>query len=59
MAMEQTTIQIGLRVNESMNDRLEKKASEIGVSKNSLILMLLDMGFKFMDGKFQIIHPTE
>ena len=59
MAMEQTTIQIGLRVNESMNDRLEKKASEIGVSKNSLILMLLDMGFKFMDGKFQIIPPTE
>ena len=59
MAMEQTKIQIGLRVNESMNDRLEKKASEIGVSKNSLILMLLDMGFKFMDGKFQIIPPTE
>lgn len=54
MEREQVTIQIGLRVNESMNNRLEKKASEIGVSKNSLILMLIDMGFKFYDGSVQI-----
>lgn len=42
-------IQIGLRVPESVNEKLEKKALEIGISKNALILVLIDLGFQFYE----------
>ena len=56
---EQTTIQIGLRVPESVNAQLEDRASSIGVSKNSLILMLIRMGFKVLDADVTLLHQQE
>ena len=48
--MEKLNIeQIGLRVSEELNVRLDNKANEIGISKNALILVLIDMGFKIYD----------
>jgi predicted HicB family RNase H-like nuclease len=41
--------QIGLRVPEELSDRLEAKAKEIGVSKNALVLILIDLGFKIYE----------
>ena len=59
MEREQTTIQIGLRINESTNLKIERKASEIGVSKNALILMLIDLGFKFCDSSITVALREE
>lgn len=59
MEREQTTIQIGLRVPESVNAQLEDRASSIGVSKNSLILMLIRMGFKVLDADVTLLHQQE
>ena len=54
MEREQTTIQIGLRVPESINSQLEDRANAIGVSKNALILMLVNLGFKVLDSSITI-----
>jgi hypothetical protein len=44
------TVQMGLRAPIDTNARLEAKAQEIGVSKNALALILLDLGFKAYEG---------
>lgn len=59
MEREQTTVQIGLRVPESVNTQLEEHASSIGVSKNSLILMLIRMGFKVLDADVTLLYQQE
>lgn len=55
MERKQTTIQIGLRVPEQINAKLEDYASSVGVSKNSLILMLIKMGFKVLDANVTLL----
>lgn len=42
-------IQTGLRVPEEVHDQLQKKADEMGVSVNQLILVLINIGLKFME----------
>ena len=59
MEREQTTVQIGLRVPEGVNTQIEERASSIGVSKNSLILMLIRMGFKVLDADVTLLHQQE
>lgn len=56
MERGQTTVQIGLRVPECVNAHLEDCASSIGVSKNSLILMLIKMGLKVLEADVTIQH---
>lgn len=43
---EDRTITTTLRIPKTKNDYLRQKADEIGVSQNSLILMLLDIGVR-------------
>lgn len=45
--------QIGLRVPEHINKRLQEKADETGLSKNDTILMLINIGFTVCDNGFQ------
>lgn len=59
MEREQMTIQIGLRVPERVNNRLDEKAESIGISKNALLMVLIDMGMKVYEGTVQIIPPQE
>lgn len=40
-------VQIGLRVPESLNKKLSIMAKERGISKNSLVLVLIDNGLNF------------
>jgi hypothetical protein len=40
------SVQTGLRLNPELNDKIEAKAKEIGVSKNALLTVLIDLGFK-------------
>lgn len=56
--MEKPMIQIGLRVPENVNVRLEEEATSIGVSKNALILMLIKLGFNVLDSSI-IVPPEE
>lgn len=51
---EQTTIQIGLRVTEKISEQLDSRASEMGISKNSLILMLIHLGNKVLDADIRL-----
>jgi len=46
MEREQTKIQIGLRVPECMNEQLDEQARKIGISKNSFLAVLIDLGLK-------------
>lgn len=57
--MEHPSVQVGLRVPESVNTQLEQYANRIGVSKNALILMLIDMGFKVVKGSITFLPPQE
>lgn len=56
--VEKASVQIGLRVPESVNARLEEQAKRIGVSKNSLVLLLINLGFKVMESDITF-HPAE
>lgn len=47
---------IGLRVPEKVHLDLQKKAQEIGVSQNDLILTLVDIGFKVLNGNFNLVE---
>jgi hypothetical protein len=49
-------IQIGLRVTDTMNERLEELSSRWGVSKNAAINVLLDIGMRTC---FASTDPTE
>lgn len=42
-------IQTGLRVPENQYDRIREKAEKTGVSLNSLILILVDIGLNYLD----------
>lgn len=55
--MEREQVQIGLRVSEGLNDQLDAKAKEIGISKNALVSVLIHLGFKFMDYKIDFTLP--
>lgn len=59
MTGEQTTIQIGLRVPEHINSRLDERAEAIGISKNALLMVLIDMGMKVYDGDIRVTPPQE
>jgi len=52
-------IQTGLRVPEPLYERLQERANDMGVSVNSLILMLIDMGFTLMDNGFILPDAAE
>ena len=49
--------QVGLRVPFVINEKLQKKADEIGVSKNDVILMLINIGLTVCENgfSFQIV----
>ena len=47
---------IGLRVPEKVHLDLQKKAQEIGVSQNDLILTLIEIGFKVLNGQFNLVE---
>ena len=46
--------QIGLRVPSVINEKLQKKADEIGVSKNDVILMLINIGLTACESGFNL-----
>jgi len=48
------TEQIGIRIPEAVNVSLTKKAQDIGVSKNALILVLIDLGSKVYEASGSI-----
>ena len=50
--------QVGLRLPEEMNGHIALKAKEIGISKNALIQVLVDIGLKTYDG-FTVSLPKE
>ena len=49
-----STVQTGLRIEETRNDYLDKRAAEMGVSKNALIQMLIELGLKILDSDISI-----
>lgn len=51
--------QIGLRVPIHINEKLQKKADEIGLSKNDVILMLINIGFTVCENGFMIQNPKK
>jgi hypothetical protein len=50
--MKGEQIQIGLRLSEIVDEKISKVAKEVGTSKNSAILMLVDIGIKVRDKGF-------
>lgn len=52
-------IQTGLRIPETVRDRIVEKADSIGVSMNDVILMLINIGLTVMDNGFTIPHREE
>lgn len=49
---------IGLRVPERTHEVLQQKAQEIGVSQNDLILTLIEIGFKVLNGSFNLVEQS-
>jgi hypothetical protein len=39
-------VQTGLRLCPELNDKVNVKAQEIGISKNALLVILIDLGWK-------------
>lgn len=52
-------IQIGLRVSDQLNKKLDEKAEQIGISKNALMLVLLDLGMKVYESDIKFNLPLE
>jgi len=53
-------MQTGLRISDSRNEQLEERAKVMGVSKNSLIQMLIELGLKILDSDVSInLRPKE
>lgn len=50
--------QIGLRLPTQINMKLDSKANEVGISKNALILVLIDIGYKALEAKI-ISNPED
>lgn len=57
--MKDDKIQTGLRIPQKRYDELSLLADEIGVSLNSLILMLVDLGLSLRNGKTILHQQTE
>ena len=55
--MKNEKIQTGLRIPEKRYEELVSIAKESGVSLNSLILFLIDLGLSVRNGKFN--YPSE
>lgn len=51
-------IAIGLRVPERTHEVLQQKAQEIGVSQNDLILTLIEIGLKVLNGSFNLVEQS-
>ena len=49
MEREQVTISTSLRLPEEKNDYIKKKASEIGISQNAFLMVLIDLGIKLYE----------
>lgn len=47
-------VQTGLRIPEKRYEELQAMAEEMGVSLNSLLLMLIDLGLVLKTGKFNL-----
>jgi predicted HicB family RNase H-like nuclease len=50
--------QIGLRTPEELSEKLESKAKEVGISKNALILILIDLGLRVYEREHQSAAST-
>jgi hypothetical protein len=48
--------QAGLRISSEWNEKISAKAKEIGISKNALILVLIDLGWKAYEN---FNHPAQ
>lgn len=42
-------IQTGLRIPEKQYDKIKERADQMGISINQLILVLIDIGLKFLE----------
>ena len=42
-------IQTGLRLKEELNNKIESRAKEIGISKNAFLIVLIDFGFRMYE----------
>ena len=52
--------QVGLRITEERNEYLRRRAIEMGVSKNDLINILIELGLKIMDSQVTVnVSPRE
>lgn len=58
ISMKDDKIQTGLRIPQRRYEELTALASEMGVSLNSLILMLVDFGLTLRNGRI-ILHQSE
>lgn len=47
-------VAIGLRVPENLRQRLQKRAQELDISQNDLVLVLIEIGFKVWDSDFNL-----
>ena len=56
MEREQT-IQTGLRISESLNEKVIRIAEDCDISKNSAIKMLIGMGIKAYENLGAILQP--
>lgn len=52
-------IQTGLRIPQNRYDELVSLAESVGVSLNSLILMLIDMGLTLRNGRVTLHQDSE
>lgn len=43
-----------LRIPTELNERIKRKATEIGASQNSMMMVLLDLGLKLYEGQFTV-----
>lgn len=49
--MKEYKVQTGLRIPEKQYERLRERADKMGVSLNSLMLMLIELGLEVIDRK--------
>lgn len=52
-------IQTGLRIPQDRYDELVRLAETVGISLNSLILMLIDMGLTLRNGRITLHQDSE
>lgn len=51
---DKKSVAVSLRITEERFNQIKEKATEIGISQNAFINVLLDLGFKFYEvGLFQ------